>query len=106
MANNKVNEIDGPILIIGASGFIGSNLLRYIQNYRNDVFGTSFSGSGWRLDDISSNSIIHLNKYDKSNFLDVINKINPKTIYDCSSFGAYSFEERRRINSQNYFKLN
>lgn len=106
MINNKVNEIDGPILVIGASGFIGANLLRYIQNYRNDVFGTSFSGSGWRLDDINSNSIIHLNKYDKSNFLDVINKINPKTIYDCSSFGAYSFEEDAElIHKTNFLSL-
>ena len=103
---SKIKSIQGPILIIGASGFIGSNIFKAIQEFRDDVFGTSFSGSGWRLNTLDSNSIIHLNKFNKSNFIDVINKIQPKTIFDCSSFGAYSFEtDYELIHKTNFLSL-
>ena len=104
--NEKIQALDGPILVIGASGFIGSNIFRSIHKNRKDIFGTSFSGAGWRLEDLESNSIIHLNKCDKQNFIDVINKIKPKTIFDCSSFGAYSFEnDYELIHKTNFLSL-
>lgn len=99
-----INSLQGPILIIGASGFVGANIFKKIKNYREDVFGTSFSGAGWRFKDTSS--ILHMNMCDINNVNDVFKKVEPKTIFDCSSFGAYSFEKNiDLIHKTNYLSL-
>ena len=85
---NNIKDLKGPILIIGASGFVGSNIMRKILAERDDVFGTSFSGAGWRLDDVPTSSIIHTNILFEDSIKDTLKKICPKTIFDCSSFGA------------------
>lgn len=64
MLNNKiqeeVNKLEGPIVIFGAGGFIGANLMRQILLYRKDVFAvTSKPFIPWRLDDINPNNILH-----------------------------------------------
>jgi len=103
---NNIRSLKGPILIIGASGFVGSNIMRKVLAEREDVFGTSFSGSGWRLDDIPTSSIIHTNILFEDSIQDTLKKVRPKTIFDCSSFGAYSFEsDFRLIHMTNYTSL-
>ena len=103
---NSIRSLKGPILIIGASGFVGSNIMRKILAERDDVFGTSFSGAGWRLDDIPTSSIIHTNILFEDSIQDTLKKVCPKTIFDCSSFGAYSFEsDFRLIHMTNYTSL-
>lgn len=103
---SNVKDLKGPILIIGASGFIGSNIMRKIAGERDDVFGTSFSGSSWRLDKIPTSSIIHTNILMEDSIEDTLNKVRPKTIFDCSSFGAYSFEsDFKLIHLTNYTSL-
>ena len=54
---NKLRNLSGPILIIGASGFIGANLFRRLLNVRSDVFGTVFSGTTWRLNGLPSENL-------------------------------------------------
>jgi len=100
---NNIKDLKGPILIIGASGFIGSNIMRKILAERDDVFGTSFSGAGWRLDDVPTSSIIHTNILFEDSIQDTLKRVCPKTIFDCSSFGAYSFEsDYKLIHMTNY----
>lgn len=103
---NKIKNLPGPILIIGASGFVGANLLRRCIQSREDVTGTVFSGDSWRLHDIPSNNILFLNLHDPVSVRSVLHRVRPKTIFDCSSFGAYSFEEEfERIHSTNYLSF-
>lgn len=104
--DNKIKSLKGPILIIGASGFIGANLLRRCLTCREDVTGTIFSGDSWRIDGISASNIAFLNVQDPLSVLSVFSRIQPKTIFDCSSFGAYSFEQEfERIHSTNYLSF-
>ena len=37
----NIAKIKGPILVLGASGFVGANLFRLLLANRNDVFGTT-----------------------------------------------------------------
>lgn len=104
--DNAIRGVEGPILIIGASGFIGANLLLRYLAHRDDVFGTVFSGDSWRLKGIPSTHILFLNLQDLVSIRSVIHRLQPKTIFDCSSFGAYSFEQDfERIHLTNYISF-
>jgi len=103
---NKIKCLQGPILIIGASGFIGANLFRRCLAIREDVIGSVFSGNSWRLDEISAANITFLNLQDPVSVLSVLRRVQPKTVFDCSSFGAYSFEQDfERIHATNYLSF-
>lgn len=100
---DKLNNLTGPVLVLGASGFIGANLLRRLLAVRSDVTGTVFSGDTWRLDDVPSANIAFLNLQDPVSVRSVLHRVAPRTIFDCSSFGAYSFEQDyERVHATNY----
>lgn len=104
--DSKIKLLQGPILILGASGFIGANLLRSCLASRTDVVGTIFSGNSWRLDGIPASNISFLNLQDPVSVMSIFNRVKPKTVFDCSSFGSYSFEQKyARIHSTNYLNF-
>ena len=39
--SERIRRLQGPILILGASGFVGANLIRSILAVRQDVYGTT-----------------------------------------------------------------
>lgn len=101
-----INSLTGPILVIGASGFIGANLLRALLSIRSDSIGTYFSGNPWRLQGLPSSNIAFCNIQDEFSIETLLGKVSPKTIFDCSAFGAYSFElDASRIHTTNYLCL-
>ncbi|MFH1227266.1 MAG: NAD-dependent epimerase/dehydratase family protein, partial [Planctomycetota bacterium] len=55
---SKVNQLQGPILILGGSGFIGANLFKAILKSRDDVFGTATNFPAWRLKGLPEKNII------------------------------------------------
>jgi polyisoprenyl-phosphate glycosyltransferase len=67
----EISNIEGPILVLGAGGFIGSNLLRMLRSVRDDVNGTL----NVKLDG-HARAFIELFK--------------PRTIFDCVAYGGYS----------------
>lgn len=103
---NKVRSLQGPILVIGASGFIGANLLRSLLQHRTDVVGTFFSGSPWRLNGIPSINMVFADITNTTNLSSLLDNLKPRTIFDCASFGAYFFEsDIERIHNTNYLSF-
>lgn len=103
---HRATLLEGPILVIGASGFVGANLLRTILAERKDAVGTVFSGDLWRMENIPAENQIYLNLQDPISIKSVLERVQPKTIFDCSSFGAYSFEQDyERIHTTNYLSF-
>ena len=48
----KIRRLQGPILVLGASGFVGANLMRTLLAVREDVYGTTTRKPAWRLEDL------------------------------------------------------
>ncbi|MGE8412699.1 MAG: NAD-dependent epimerase/dehydratase family protein [Pseudomonas sp.] len=104
--DDNIRNLAGPILVLGASGFIGANLLRRLLAVRSDVTGTIFSGDTWRLTDIPSANTAFLNLQDPVSVRSVLHRVEPRTIFDCTSFGAYSFEQHyERVHATNYLSF-
>ena len=49
-SSTSIRQLQGPILVLGASGFIGANLLRMLLEHREDVYGTATRLPAWRLE--------------------------------------------------------
>jgi dolichol-phosphate mannosyltransferase len=87
----EVLRLEGPIVVFGAGGFIGANLVRTILQYRTDVFAvTSKPFIPWRLDDINPQNILHCNIIKKDQIAAIFNQHRFKTIFDLAAYGAYS----------------
>ena len=48
-AGAEIARLQGPILVLGASGFVGANLMNRIRAVRKDVTGTARRLPAWRL---------------------------------------------------------
>src|SRR5450830_325357 len=88
----KITALQGPILVLGASGFVGANLLRMLLQYRNDVFGTASRLPAWRLEGVPEENIVLADLLVPSNVGVLLDQTRPLTIFDCVSYGAYSFQ--------------
>lgn len=103
-----VSELQGPILIIGASGFIGSNLAFSLLKRRDDVFLASPSvGNSWRLNSMPYKRLwpfsftIDITK--PESVYSVLYQIKPRTVFNLSAYGAYERQsEAKRIHEVNY----
>lgn len=99
----KIKALQGPIAVIGASGFLGANVFRALLDCREDVIGTVFSGDSWRLEGIPAQALTHLNLADPVSLHAFVARYAPRSIFDCSSYGAYSFEKDwERIYATNF----
>jgi nucleoside-diphosphate-sugar epimerase/glycosyltransferase involved in cell wall biosynthesis len=103
---NYIRELQGPILVLGASGFIGANLYHTIAAFRSDVFAVVHHGKSWRLDTIIDDRIIAVDLTDNAATKNLVETIRPQTVLDCVAYGAYSFEEEAsKIYETNFQSL-
>ena len=90
----EVLKLQGPIVVFGAGGFIGANLVRTILQYREDVFAvTSKPFIPWRLDDINPKHVLHCNIIKKDQVERIFREYKFKTIFDLAAYGAYSKQD-------------
>lgn len=101
----KVGKLQGPILILGGSGFIGVNLLKTLLRFRDDVFGTTTNLPYWRLDGLPEKNIIVTDLLVNTNLDLLLNEIKPRTVFNCVAYGAYSFETDSQLIYQTNFNL-
>jgi len=103
--DDKVRALQGPILILGASGFIGANLMRLLAPLRPDVYGTTTRVPAWRLEDLRQDHVKVVDLLVDSNLDQLLDSIQPRTIFDCVAYGAYSFETDAALIYQTNFNL-
>ncbi|WP_233234453.1 NAD-dependent epimerase/dehydratase family protein [Bordetella sp. LUAb4] len=101
-----IRQLRGPVLVLGASGFVGANLFRAVASVRQDVFAVVQREKSWRLDDIPDDRVIAVDLTDNSSSKNLIDSIRPQTVFDCVAYGAYSFEEdASKIYATNFQSL-
>jgi len=89
----RARELSGPILILGASGFVGAHLLRALTEVRADVFGTASREPAWRLASLPAERTITVDLLARGNLTALLERVQPRTVFDCVAYGAYSFEQ-------------
>jgi len=89
---SEIQKLEGPIVIFGAGGFIGSNLFRQILQYRDDVYAVTSKEPyiPWRIDDLREDRIIHCDITDINSVKKLFSQQSFKTIFDLAAYGAYS----------------
>ena len=87
---------------MGASGFVGANLLKLLLQVRSDVYGTAFATPAWRLQDVPDVNVFTLDLLVPQSARAVMREVQPGTVFDCVAYGAYSFEnDPERIYNTN-----
>lgn len=98
---NNIIQLQGPILILGAGGFIGINLLNTLLDKRKDVYCTTRNlKNNWRLaiNNIPSKKIYTCDINNYNSLKKILIELKPKTIFNLTAYGAYS-------KQQNYLQI-
>lgn len=104
--NNAINsELRGPIVVLGASGFVGANLLNFLLKYRQDVYGTYNELYPWRLKEIPQANLFRLNIFVEDEIEQMLETLKPRTVFDCIAYGAYSFQNDRDLIYRSNFLI-
>tara|TARA_Y100000590_G_scaffold165151_1_gene189160 strand:+ start:1732 stop:2673 length:942 start_codon:yes stop_codon:yes gene_type:complete len=97
-----LNKIRQPILITGASGFVGSNLLRFFisKGIKVNIILRKKSDI-WRINDIiDKTKVFYADLREKEKLKKIIKKIKPKSIFHMAAYGAYPHQkEVKKIKS-------
>jgi nucleoside-diphosphate-sugar epimerase/glycosyltransferase involved in cell wall biosynthesis len=99
-----IRALRGPILVTGASGFIGANLFKTLSNFRDDVYAVVRREKNWRLADVKDDRIIAVDLNDYAATKNLVNSVGPQTVFDCMAYGAYSFEQDANLIYQTNFQ--
>jgi len=103
--NGEIRRLDGPILILGASGFVGANLMLMLLRVRTDVHGTASRLPAWRLDTVPPALVYVVDLLIDSNLDELLDRVKPRTVFNCVAFGAYSFETSGPLIYQTNFNF-
>jgi polyisoprenyl-phosphate glycosyltransferase len=89
---DRIRSLQGPVLVLGASGFVGANLLHMLLAHRHDVVGTTSRSPAWRLEEIPAEHIREVDILVDLNVDQLLDDVQPRTVFNCIAYGAYSFE--------------
>lgn len=99
-----IRSLHGPILVTGSAGFVGANLFARILAQRADVFAVVQTARNWRLDGVPDTNIVVANVNDAAALKHLVDQIDPRTVFDCVAYGAYSFEQDPRLIYETNFQ--
>ncbi len=84
--------LKGPVLVLGGGGFVGANLVQRLLRARSDVIAVVRSLPAWRLASLDSSHLLEVDLTNIAEMRQMVEAVRPRTVLDCSAYGAYSFE--------------
>jgi dolichol-phosphate mannosyltransferase len=99
-----IQALRGPILVTGASGFVGANLFMMLRAHRADVFAGTHATKGWRLAEVPQDRIVAADLNDAAAVRNLVRSLQPQTVFHCAAYGAYSFEREQGLIYQTNFQ--
>jgi polyisoprenyl-phosphate glycosyltransferase len=88
----NIRALRGPILVTGASGFVGANLFKLVASVRADVYAVVLHEKNWRLADVGDEQVVACDLNDPAAMKNMVDTVAPQTVFDCVAYGAYAFE--------------
>jgi nucleoside-diphosphate-sugar epimerase/glycosyltransferase involved in cell wall biosynthesis len=101
---SNIRALKGPILVTGASGFVGANLFKKLYAFRDDVYAIVPGDKGWRLRDVPDEQTIEVDLNDYVLTRHLVDSSSPQTVFHCAAYGAYSFEDDATLIYQTNFQ--
>lgn len=100
----QARKLQGPIWVVGASGFIGAKLFFSLARLRPDVFAASRQvESSWRLLHCPYPNRLALDITVARDVEAAVKKHRPRTVFNLSAYGAYERQNATaRIHEVNY----
>lgn len=100
----EAKSLEGPILLVGASGFIGAKMYYSLSRLRPDVFVISKRAKqSWRLSLADKSRIEDVDILHYEALKSYISTLRPKTVFNFSAYGAYARQEdTEKIHQTNY----
>ena len=81
-----MKNLNGPILVLGAGGFIGGHLFRQLRAVRSDVYGTM---RAFPENQMSEPGIFVADLTCPRDARAIVEYVKPTTIFDCVAYGGY-----------------
>jgi nucleoside-diphosphate-sugar epimerase/glycosyltransferase involved in cell wall biosynthesis len=100
----EAKSLQGPIWVVGGSGFIGAKLFFSLSRIRSDVYAVSKEIEiSWRLLNFPSKNRISLDITDREEVSRAVKAWRPKTVFNLSAYGGYERQDNRaNIHRVNY----
>ena len=80
---SHIRALAGPIIVTGATGFVGANLFHALRAVRSDVYAVVQKEKNWRLAEVSDANIVAANLTDPAAVRHLVDATAPKTVFDC-----------------------
>lgn len=97
----QISALQGPVMVLGAGGFVGANLARMLRAERDDVVVVAHTTASWRLEGLSDVRAVDVT--DARAVRTLVEDIRPRTVFDCTAYGGYPFQgETDRIYAVNF----
>ncbi len=101
----EVAALPGPILVIGAGGFIGAKLFFSLARRRRDVYAASRDpAASWRLVRLppfaEGRQLVDMDLTDPDSVRKVLEKLRPRTVFNLSAYGAYERQQNTALIHQ------
>src|SRR3989344_244722 len=100
----EAKKLIGPILILGASGFIGAKLFFSLSQHRDDVLGCSRDiKNNWRFKNSPHKNLENIDITDPEKLRTLVKMLKPKTIFNLTAYGGHSYQtDAQQIHLVNY----
>lgn len=88
-----IEALPGPIVVLGAGGFIGSVALGTLSEFRNDVVGVGRDIQTWRTDALGTRALHRADLRNVEQVRRLLNDNRPELVINLSAVGAYPSQQ-------------